>query len=213
MLNITFIRSVTDAVSKLETSLQENQKEAITPWASDSPLVPWLISSVLFNLAAGVHYLTTNTVTLDTSTMERTTVENQNVVGNHPGYPEIYQRFSEEILGTVPSILEADPGMNIDMALQLVQDVIRDDAGADKEEPMPAKQSQGKNPMQELNDNASQMQLDSERRPVAMRLGAKEIGGGLSLKRFGQVDPSQQWWGWQGASSSTKSEFDWSGRL
>ena len=212
MLNITFIRSVTDAVSKLETSLQENQKEAITPWASDSPLVPWLISSVLFNLAAGVHYLTTNTVSLDASTMERTTVQHQNVLENHPGYPEIYQRFSEEILGTVPSVLEAGPAMNLDMALQLVQDVIRDDAGADIEEPMPAKQSQGKSPMQEVNDNASQMQLDAESRPVAMRLGMKDIGG-LSLKRFGQVDPSQQWWGWQGASSSTKSEFDWSGRL
>merc|ERR1719382_381523 len=96
-------RSVTDAVSKLETSLQENQKEAITPWASDSPLVPWLISSVLFNLAAGVHYLTTNTV----SALERTTIQ-------QPSYPE----YLEE-MGTMPSILEDGAGMNLGLAMQL----------------------------------------------------------------------------------------------
>ena len=45
ILNLTIIaRSVIEAVSKLESSLQDKQKEAITPWATDSPLVPWLIS-------------------------------------------------------------------------------------------------------------------------------------------------------------------------
>ena len=39
------------------------------------------------------------------------------------------------------------------------------------------------------------------------------VSGPVSSKRFGQLEPSEQW-GWGGASNSNKaSEFDWSGRL
>ena len=180
-------RSVTEAVLKLESSLQDKQKEATTPWASDSPLVPWLISSVLFNLAAGVHYLTTSTVLLDkiTSALERTTTQQQS-------YPEYHEE-----LGTLPSIMEDAAGMNLDLALQLVQE----EAGVE----MVQMQMTG-----EQAEDLGQMQLEGESRPTATW---KE---GFSSERFGQPEPSSgEQWGWGGAvsSSATKSEFDWSGRL
>ena len=183
LLNLSIIRSVTEAVSKLESSLQDKQKEAITPWASDSPLVPWLISSVLFNLAAGVHYLTTNTV----NTLERTTIQ-------QPSYPE----YLEE-MGTMPSILEDGAGMNLGLAMQLGEE----EAGVG----MQMTAEQGMKQAEELGH------LESESRRIMMRLDGKQ---GLGSKRFGQQEPSAggQWvWGDAASSSSTQSEFDWSGRL
>ena len=206
---------MTEAVSKLESSLQEKQKEAITPWASDSPLVPWLISSVLFNLAAGVHYLTTNTVSLDkiTSTLERTTTQHQTV-------PGIYPSYQEQQLGSMASIVEEDPGMNpgmnLGIAMQLVQEVLQEKPGAMMGQKMTAEQDQGMNQVEEPSENASHMQLKVESRPMPMQLEGKVGGpasGPVSSNRFGQLEPSEQWV-WAGASSSTKaSEFDWSGRL
>ena len=200
---------MTEAVSKLESSLQEKQKEAITPWASDSPLVPWLISSVLFNLAAGVHYLTTNTVSLDkiTSTLERTTTQHQTV-------PGIYPSYQEQQLGSMASIAEEDPGMNLGMAMQLVQEVLQEKQGAEMGQQMTAEQDQGMNQVEE--EPIENMQLKGESRPMPMPLEGKvdgQVSGPVSSKRFGQLEPSEQWV-WGGASSSTKaSEFDWSGRL
>ena len=207
---------MTEAVSKLESSLQEKQKEAITPWASDSPLVPWLISSVLFNLAAGVHYLTTNTVSLDkiTSTLERTTTQHQTV-------PGIYPSYQEQQLGSMASIVEEDPGMNLGIAMQLVQEVLQEKPGAMMGQKMTAEQDQGMNQVEEEpRENASHMQLKGESRPMPMQLEGKvggpasgPVSGPVSSNRFGQLEPSEQWV-WAGASSSTKaSEFDWSGRL
>ena len=183
LLNLTITRSVTEAVSKLESSLQDKQKEAITPWASDSPLVPWLISSVLFNLAAGVHYLTTSTVSLDkiTSAPERATIQ-------QPSYPEYHEE-----LGTMPSIVEDGAGTNLGLAMQLVEEEAGIELGQMQ---MTGEQAQV--------EDLGQMQLEGESRPIAMRLEGKE---GFSSDRFGQ--PEQQWV----SSSSTKSEFDWSGRL
>ena len=215
-LIITIIRSVTEAVSRLESSLQEKQKEAITPWASDSPLVPWLISSVLFNLAAGVHYLTTNTLSLEkiTSTLERATTQHQTLPGIYASNPE-HQSFPEK-LGTMASSVGGDVGMNLGMAMQLVQEVLQDEAGAEIVQQMTAEQAEGMEQMQEPSDNTSHMQLESNSRPMAMRLEtSNEAGSEISSKRFGQLVPSDdQWVQWGGAaSSSTNSEFDWSGRL
>ena len=182
-LNKTIIRSVTEAVSKLESSLQEKQKEAITPWASDSPLVPWLISSVLFNLAAGVHYLTTNTVSLDkiTSTLERTTTQHQTLPGIYPRNPE-HQSFQEQ-LGKMASSVEEDPGMNLGMAMQLVQEVLQEETGAEIGQlQMTTEQGEGMKQMQEPSDNTSHMQLEGNNRPMAMRLEGKEGGNQISSK-------------------------------
>ena len=213
-LIITIIRSVTEAVSRLESSLQEKQKEAITPWASDSPLVPWLISSVLFNLAAGVHYLTTNTLSLEkiTSTLERATTQHQTLPGIYASNPE-HQSFPEK-LGTMASSVGGDVGMNLGMAMQLVQEVLQDETGAEIGQQMTAEQAEGMKQMQEPSDNTSHMQLESNSRPMAMRLESNEAGSEISSKRFGQLVPSDEQWVWGGAaSSSTDSEFDWSGRL
>ena len=214
-LIITIIRSVTEAVSRLESSLQEKQKEAITPWASDSPLVPWLISSVLFNLAAGVHYLTTNTLSLEkiTSTLERATTQHQTLPGIYASNPE-HQSFPEK-LGTMASSVGGNVGMNLGMAMQLVQEVLQDETGAEIGQQMTAEQAEGMKQMQEPSDNTSHMQLESNSRPMAMQLEtSNEAGSEISSKRFGQLVPSDEQWVWGGAaSSSTNSEFDWSGRL
>ena len=202
MLNITFIRSVTDAVSKLETSLQENQKEAITPWASDSPLVPWLISSVLFNLAAGVHYLTTNSISLDkiAKTLERNTIQ-----GHHPSQPE-HQSLPEKF-ERLPPIEVQEPSM----ALHLGQKVSTEGSGAvgvgQEQKRREQEYEEGTNKTRkDLPDNVFHMkQFEAESRPIVMHLPNNKVG---------QVSAEfSEPWEWPASSSSANTEFDWSGRL
>ena len=202
MLNITFIRSVTDAVSKLETSLQENQKEAITPWASDSPLVPWLISSVLFNLAAGVHYLTTNSISLDkiAKTLERNTIQ-----GHHPSQPE-HQSLPEKF-ERLPPIEVQEPSM----ALHLGQKVSTEGSGAvgvgQEQKRREQEYEEGTNKTRkDLPDNVIHMkQFEAESRPIVMHLPNNKVG---------QVSAEfSEPWEWPASSSSANTEFDWSGRL
>ena len=195
-------RSVAEEISNLETSLEEKRKEAITPWASDSPLVPWLISSVLFNLAAGVHYLTTNSISLDkiAKTLERNTIQ-----GHHPIQPE-HQSLPEKF-ERPPPIEVQEPSM----ALHLGQKVSTEGSGGvgvgeeqtrreqDYEEDM-------NKPHKELTDNVIHMkQFEAESRPIVMHLPNNKVG---------QVSAEfSEPWGWPASSSSANSEFDWSGRL
>ena len=195
-------RSVAEEISNLETSLEEKRKEAITPWASDSPLVPWLISSVLFNLAAGVHYLTTNSISLDkiAKTLERNTIQ-----GHHPSQPE-HQSLPEKF-ERLPPIEVQEPSM----ALHLGQKVSTEGSGAvgvgQEQKRREQEYEEGTNkPHKELTDNVIHMkQFEAESRPIVMHLPNNKVG---------QVSAEfSQPWGWPASSSSSNSEFDWSGRL
>ena len=130
------------------------------------------------------------------------------------------------------SVVEEDPGMNLNMAMKLVQEVFQEKPGAKMGQQMTAEQAQGMNQVEEASETGSHMQLEGESRPMPMLLGGKvggpvsgpvngpvsgpssgPVSGPVSSKRFGQLEPSEQW-GWGGASNSNKaSEFDWSGRL
>ena len=197
-------RSVAEEISNLETSLEEKRKEAITPWASDSPLVPWLISSVLFNLAAGVHYLTTNSISLDkiAKTLERNTIQ-----GHHPSQPE-HQSLPEKF-ERLPPIEVQEPSM----ALHLGQKVSTEGSGAvgvgQEQKRREQEYEEGTNkPHKGLTDNVIHMkQFEAESRPIVMHLPNNKVG---------QVSAEiSEPWGWPGpaSSSSANSEFDWSGRL
>ena len=195
-------RSVAEEISKLETSLEEKRKEAITPWASDSPLVPWLISSVLFNLAAGVHYLTTNSISLDkiAKTLERNTIQ-----GHHPSQPE-HQSLPEKF-ERLPPIEVQEPSM----ALHLGQKVSTEGSGAvgvgQEQKRREQEYEEGMNkPHKELTDNVIHMkQFEAESRPIVMHLPNNKVG---------QVSAEfSEPWEWPASSSSANTEFDWSGRL
>ena len=195
-------RSVAEEISNLETSLEEKRKEAITPWASDSPLVPWLISSVLFNLAAGVHYLTTNSISLDkiAKTLERNTIQ-----GHHPSQPE-HQSLPEKF-ERLPPIEVQEPSM----ALHLGQKVSTEGSGAvgvgQEQKRREQEYEEGMNkPHKELTDNVIHMkQFEAESRPIVMHLPNNKVG---------QVSAEfSEPWEWPASSSSANTEFDWSGRL
>ena len=195
-------RSVAEEISNLETSLEEKRKEAITPWASDSPLVPWLISSVLFNLAAGVHYLTTNSISLDkiAKTLERNTIQ-----GHHPSQPE-HQSLPEKF-ERLPPIEVQEPSM----ALHLGQKVSTEGSGAvgvgQEQKRREQEYEEGTNKTRkDIPDNVIHMkQFEAESRPIVMHLPNNKVG---------QVSAEfSQPWGWPASSSSSNSEFDWSGRL
>ena len=195
-------RSVAEEISNLETSLEEKRKEAITPWASDSPLVPWLISSVLFNLAAGVHYLTTNSISLDkiAKTLERNTIQ-----GHHPSQPE-HQSLPEKF-ERLPPIEVQEPSM----ALHLGQKVSTEGSGAvgvgQEQKRREQEYEEGTNkPHKELTDNVIHMkQFEAESRPIVMHLPNNKVG---------QVSAEfSEPWEWPASSSSANTEFDWSGRL
>ena len=195
-------RSVAEEISNLETSLEEKRKEAITPWASDSPLVPWLISSVLFNLAAGVHYLTTNSISLDkiAKTLERNTIQ-----GHHPSQPE-HQSLPEKF-ERLPPIEVQEPSM----ALHLGQKVSTEGSGAvgvgQEQKRREQEYEEGTNKTRkDLPDNVIHMkQFEAESRPIVMHLPNNKVGQVSS--EFSEP------WGWSASSSSANSEFDWSGRL
>ena len=195
-------RSVAEEISKLETSLEEKRKEAITPWASDSPLVPWLISSVLFNLAAGVHYLTTNSISLDkiAKTLERNTIQ-----GHHPSQPE-HQSLPEKF-ERLPPIEVQEPSM----ALHLGQKVSTEGSGAvgvgQEQKRREQEYEEGTNKTRkDLPDNVIHMkQFEAESRPIVMHLPNNKVG---------QVSAEfSEPWEWPASSSSANTEFDWSGRL
>ena len=195
-------RSVAEEISNLETSLEEKRKEAITPWASDSPLVPWLISSVLFNLAAGVHYLTTNSISLDkiAKTLERNTIQ-----GHHPSQPE-HQSLPEKF-ERLPPIEVQEPSM----ALHLGQKVSTEGSGAvgvgREQKRREQEYEEGTNKTRkDLPDNVIHMkQFEAESRPIVMHLPNNKVG---------QVSAEfSEPWEWPASSSSANSEFDWSGRL
>ena len=195
-------RSVAEEISNLETSLEEKRKEAITPWASDSPLVPWLISSVLFNLAAGVHYLTTNSISLDkiAKTLERNTIQ-----GHHPSQPE-HQSLPEKF-ERLPPIEVQEPSM----ALHLGQKVSTEGSGAvgvgQEQKRREQEYEEGTNKTRkDLPDNVIHMkQFEAESRPIVMHLPNNKVG---------QVSAEfSEPWEWPASSSSANSEFDWSGRL
>lgn len=195
-------RSVAEEISNLETSLEEKRKEAITPWASDSPLVPWLISSVLFNLAAGVHYLTTNSISLDkiAKTLERNTIQ-----GHHPSQPE-HQSLPEKF-ERLPPIEVQEPSM----ALHLGQKVSTEGSGAvgvgQEQKRREQEYEEGTNKTRkDLPDNVIHMkQFEAESRPIVMHLPNNKVG---------QVSAEfSEPWEWPASSSSANTEFDWSGRL
>ena len=195
-------RSVAEEISNLETSLEEKRKEAITPWASDSPLVPWLISSVLFNLAAGVHYLTTNSISLDkiAKTLERNTIQ-----GHHPSQPE-HQSLPEKF-ERLPPIEVQEPSM----ALHLGQKVSTEGSGAvgvgQEQKRREQEYEEGTNKTRkDLPDNVFHMkQFGAESRPIVMHLPNNKVG---------QVSAEfSEPWEWPASSSSANTEFDWSGRL
>ena len=195
-------RSVAEEISNLETSLEEKRKEAITPWASDSPLVPWLISSVLFNLAAGVHYLTTNSISLDkiAKTLERNTIQ-----GHHPSQPE-HQSLPEKF-ERLPPIEVQEPSM----ALHLGQKVSTEGSGAvgvgQEQKRREQEYEEGTNKTRkDLPDNVFHMkQFEAESRPIVMHLPNNKVG---------QVSAEfSEPWEWPASSSSANTEFDWSGRL
>ena len=195
-------RSVAEEISNLETSLEEKRKEAITPWASDSPLVPWLISSVLFNLAAGVHYLTTNSISLDkiAKTLERNTIQ-----GHHPSQPE-HQSLPEKF-ERLPPIEVQEPSM----ALHLGQKVSTEGSGGvgvgQEQKRREQEYEEGTNkPHKGLTDNVIHMkQFEAESRPIVMHLPNNKVG---------QVSAEfSEPWEWPASSSSANTEFDWSGRL
>ena len=195
-------RSVAEEISNLETSLEEKRKEAITPWASDSPLVPWLISSVLFNLAAGVHYLTTNSISLDkiAKTLERNTIQ-----GHHPSQPE-HQSLPEKF-ERLPPIEVQEPSM----ALHLGQKVSTEGSGrvgvGQEQKRREQEYEEGTNKTRkDLPDNVFHMkQFEAESRPIVMHLPNNKVG---------QVSAEfSEPWEWPASSSSANTEFDWSGRL
>ena len=195
-------RSVAEEISNLETSLEEKRKEAITPWASDSPLVPWLISSVLFNLAAGVHYLTTNSISLDkiAKPLERNTIQ-----GHHPSQPE-HQSLPEKF-ERLPPIEVQEPSM----ALHLGQKVSTEGSGAvgvgQEQKRREQEYEEGTNKTRkDLPDNVIHMkQFEAESRPIVMHLPNNKVG---------QVSAEfSEPWEWPASSSSANTEFDWSGRL
>ena len=195
-------RSVAEEISNLETSLEEKRKEAITPWASDSPLVPWLISSVLFNLAAGVHYLTTNSISLDkiAKTLERNTIQ-----GHHPSQPE-HQSLPEKF-ERLPPIEVQEPSM----ALHLGQKVSTEGSGGvgvgQEQTRREQEYEEGTNKTRkDLPDNVIHMkQFEAESRPIVMHLPNNKVG---------QVSAEfSEPWEWPASSSSANTEFDWSGRL
>ena len=199
-------RSVAEEISNLETSLEEKRKEAITPWASDSPLVPWLISSVLFNLAAGVHYLTTNSISLDkiAKTLERNTIQ-----AHHPSHSE-HQSLPEKF-ERLPLLEAQEPSESFGMALHLGQKVSTEGSsgvGVGQEQKRREQEyEEGTNkPHKELTDNVIHMkQFEAESRPIVMHLPNNKVG---------QVSAEfSEPWEWPASSSSANTEFDWSGRL